>query len=478
MSVFRSKRKIRLSYILTVAIAISVTIYYLIARNMLFLLIAILVVIILLVFFHKAWWLSVSLGLIYIYFWAWLPNVVFSLGIFSITFLDLVWIFFGFIPWIVWHPSRHHDVIVKSGAMNYVMFYCIGNLVLGSLVGFLSGNNPKYIFQDMRGFLFAMIAYIMVRLWLQRSEGLRTIVVFLIVLTFLGGISALIIRFSLWSPWRGDIIVGTGVEYIRTGIYEARTACKGLLLAIALFLYSIKRDRRLLLIIAIIVGTLPIIISGTRYPYIALLIGFAVFLPQLIRDRKFGKLAALVIPLIFVAIAGQFILSTSYKVHGTGEKGLAHFMDRILSTRYHESSIEGRFIEGAIALSMIKKSPLFGNGLGFVRPVSYLEPVYSRYQNDRSVHIGYLNLGMRTGLFGLSLLAILLFVFLRQSWKTFIATKGTSWFGVGLGLLPMALILPVVSFFEFGFVGSIYLTWFTILLAILESTESHAKKSI
>nr|MBI2905263.1 O-antigen ligase family protein [Chloroflexota bacterium] len=205
-----------------------------------------------------------------------------------------------------------------------------------------------------------------------------------------------------------------------------------------------QRRMKLLAVWALAVSSLAIVFSFSRGGFIALLVMLGAMLAYR-RQRPINWLIALAIGLVLL----QFVPATYTQRLQTIVEIIPGFGNGVTTTGPNEASLRGRTSELIVAVQMFADRPILGVGLG---NYSFYYQSYSRRLGmdprvePREAHNLYLEVAAETGLLGLSMFGILLWVMftgILRARHLLVAAKLTRY-------------LDIISAYTFSLVG--YLT--------------------
>lgn len=241
------------------------------------------------------------------------------------------------------------------------------------------------------------------------------------------------------------------------------------------FLYgeSTKRDKRMLLIIAVVVMGIGVILTGSRGGLLSLfgVIGFVTLFNLIGRktnstsenhssakkQNKFLLVSASLILILVLFGSVIFLGGESALMRGTG-----------LSSQSDIST--GRFHFWQTALQVIKDHPIIGTGLDSFGVAFTKYDTWNGNMRIEQTHNEYLQILSDAGILGFGCVAAFIFLLFRKGLKN--ANESSDRFrrGVAIGALGGCFGIMIHSFFDFP-LRTPSNSFFFLMLAVLATTE-------
>jgi len=294
------------------------------------------------------------------------------------------------------------------------------------------------------------------------------------------------IDFSFWVP-----IIGRNKVFGLCGNvgYFAGYLILPLSLAIPLFFVSKNRNRKILLLIGILLMGTTLIVSFTRTSYLALGVSliFMFLLFLLARGKRFiidNKKIFIFLLIVIILAVSIFIIPNPLNKPGTA---ISQIKGRISTSQF----IQDRNIKRRIAIwkftgMMIKDRPILGSGIGTYKynTLRYQAEFFEQGDN-RSIypygfaekaHNEYLQLWAELGTIGLAIFLWLIIAYFNYGIRYLKREKDKQKQGIMIGMMGAVVAFLVDSFFWFPLhlLSNLSLFWLFVGLTMMMGLEKNA----
>lgn len=215
-----------------------------------------------------------------------------------------------------------------------------------------------------------------------------------------------------------------------------------------LYSEATKKDKRLLLIIAIVLMGVVVLLTGSRGGLLSLLavVGFVTFFNLVGRKSKHSEVAkstnkflligASLMLVVVLLGAALFLGGDTHLRRGTGLTAM-------------EDPSTGRFHFWGIALQVIKDNPVIGTGLDTFGTIFTKHDTWNGSLRVEQAHNDYLQIMTDTGILGFLCVAGFIFLLFKQSLAVINQTSDKFRRGVAIGALAGCFGILFHSFFDF-----------------------------
>ena len=294
------------------------------------------------------------------------------------------------------------------------------------------------------------------------------------------------IDFSFWAPIGGrNKIFGLSGN---VG-YFAGYIILPLSLAISLFLVAKNRNRKILLLIGILLMGTTLIVSLARSSYAAfglsLIFMFLLFL--LARGKRFiidNRKIFIFLLIVIILTVSLFIIPTSLSKPGTT---ISQIKGRISITILENKFSSGRRIAiGKFTEMMIKDRPILGSGIGTYKYNTFrYQAKFFEQGDNRSIypygvadraHNEYLQLWAELGTIGLAIFLWIIIVYFNYGIRYLKREKDEQKQGIMIGMMGAVVAFLVDCFFWFPLhlSANLSLLWLFIGLTMVMGLEKNA----
>lgn len=238
-----------------------------------------------------------------------------------------------------------------------------------------------------------------------------------------------------------------------------------------LFTGAIRRDKKLLYVVAIALMATSLLLSNSRGGLVAVIaeIIFLVILTTRAKGKKELLLkAALSLLLIVGAIGGAVFVGGDISLSRIGESATEIDTEPETTTRFHIWSVTTKVIADSMPL---------GSGLGAF-PQAYAKfDTLSGYQRVEQAHNDYLQVLADAGIVGLGIGIVFLIAFFRQGFAS-ASVDNTFRKGIAVGAFAGCFGVLVHSLFDFVLHITAISVMFIMLLAMLVASSREYKDDI
>jgi len=239
--------------------------------------------------------------------------------------------------------------MVESPLRRPVLLF-LGWMVVAALIGYLSGNDPKLILQDVRSLAYYLMFFFAVMFITDRREilaFLRLLAVCMVLAFAIGAIYAALGR-------------GGSIEFVEPGVSRFPASdvvfLQGAMLITAfIVVWPAGRRRPAWLWLLLLVALVGLVLSFVRGNWVAFAAGL-VYLLVVLHVRERMRLIAGTLVVAVVLGAGLAVVNPTV-FHSVVSRALA-------VTALQDRNVQFRLIENGEVARQIADKPIFGNGLG------------------------------------------------------------------------------------------------------------------
>lgn len=362
-------------------------------------------------------------------------------------------------------------------------------LVLGAVVGYMTGSSLGAVIFQVRTFLIMYILYYVVsRLGIKQEDYVRfawVTILTSVVISFHGLVEKLSLRLWLMpDTWSEMTLSATNIIRIYGLTGNPNSLAIYLSFTLVMTLYLLKRvsDTQRKALYALLVLFMGVfILTYSRGTFIGLVVGFIFYL-LFTRNWKVVKpiivTGLISILLVYFPVNYGVDLVKSWGVEnaggGDGEgKGLGKRLEDTLDPETLRLMTEsGRFFYLKVGYAIYKDNPIVGSGFatfGDSATLSYGSPLYDELGIDSDIYGGrypysdnqYIQVIAETGTIGVILFAVFLIGMLSIYWKRRKQDDGFAyiliaiWFATGaMGLIYNIWELKLFTFYYFLLFGA------------------------
>ncbi len=298
------------------------------------------------------------------------------------------------------------------------------------------------------------------------------------------------IDFSFWLPITGRAKV-FGL-FGNVG-YFAGYIILPLSLAIPLFLVAKNRNRKILLLIGILLMGTTLIVTFARSSYLALGISllFMFLLFLLSRGKNFIKennKFFMIVLIVIIIVAFLFIIPTPLSKRGTV---ISEIKARISITRITNAFSSGRRVAiWKFTGMMIKDHPILGSGIGTYKYNTFrYQAKFFEQGDNRSIypygfadkaHNEYLQLWAELGTIGLAIFLWLIIAYFNYGIRYLKREKDEQKQGIMIGLMGavVAFLMDSIFWFPLHLATNLSLFWLFIGLTMVMGIEKNGKLEV
>ncbi len=251
----------------------------------------------------------------------------------------------------------------------------------------------------------------------------------------------------------------------------------GLTLGI-LFVQGIKKDKFLLLIIAVVLMGIAIVMTGSRGGFISLVgvLGFLVLMTVIYGDKKHPKEKISFFNKKNLAVIGGSILLILVLFSITIWLGAGDSLERGVGLQVNDTDFStGRIHFWSTTLQIIQNNPILGTGLD-AYGVSF--PKYDTWNGLfrlEYAHNDYLQVLSDSGIVGFALLILFIFLLFKQSLNVIRTSNDRFRRGTALGALAGCFGILIHSLFDFPLRTNANSFFFLVLAAIAVVSVDYPK---
>ncbi len=245
-----------------------------------------------------------------------------------------------------------------------------------------------------------------------------------------------------------------------------------------LFIQSTKKDKYLLLIIAVILMGIAVIMTGSRGGLISLIgvLGFLVLLTVVYGDRKQSKEKS---PLfnkknLSVIVGSVFLVITLFSLTiwlGAGDKAL-----RGTGLQVNDPDFStGRIHFWTTTLQIIRDNPILGTGLDAFGVTFTKYDTWNGNLRLEQAHNDYLQALSDGGIIGFLLVAVFVFLLFKQGLKVIRESTDRFRKGTAIGALAGCFGILIHSLFDFPLRTNANSLFFLVLVAVAVNSINYPK---
>jgi O-antigen ligase len=251
----------------------------------------------------------------------------------------------------------------------------------------------------------------------------------------------------------------------------------GLTLGI-LFIQATKKDKYLLLIIAVVLMGIAIVMTGSRGGFISLVgvLGFLVLMTVVYGDKKHPKEKRSFLNRKNIIVIGSSVLLILVLFSVTIWLGAGESLERGVGFQVADSDFStGRIHFWSTTLEIIRDNPILGTGLDAFG-VSFTK--YDTWNGNlrlEQAHNDYLQMLSDSGIIGFALVILFIFLLFKQSLKVISTSTDRFRRGTAIGALAGCFGILVHSLFDFPLRTNANSLFFFVLAAIAVTSIKYPK---
>lgn len=243
----------------------------------------------------------------------------------------------------------------------------------------------------------------------------------------------------------------------------------GLTLGI-LFLQGIKKDRLLLLIIAVVLMGIAIVMTGSRGGFISLVavLGFLVMLTVIYGDKKSpGEEKSSILSRKNIVIIGGSVFLVVVLFFITIWLGAGDAVERGFGFQVNNEDLStGRLHFWSTTLEIIRDNPILGTGLNSYGMIFTKYDTWNGVYRLEHAHNDYLQTLSDSGIIGFILLLMFVFLLFKQGLQTIRTSHDRFRRGTAMGALAGCFGILVHSLFDFPLRTNANSLFFLVLTVI------------
>ncbi|KYH32827.1 O-antigen ligase family protein [Neomoorella mulderi] len=352
--------------------------------------------------------------------------------------------------------GSYHWLVIVLGILYPVMF---------SVIGFWNGNNVRFIIDEGNGYAYLLLYFLYIN-WLRHLPGMYQLIVAMsLSIIVVGGVTVYGYLFGAnVDTFPFSLFPGNFTRFPDGTNRIVLTAHAGVMFNL-IFLVGVMNSRllvqkqnsyfiliRLLIITSMIIGTISLILTGSRALMITSLISVIVIMLL----ARVAKIKVLLFIVVFITLSFLLLPSSA--------------MDRFTTSFSINERANGiRFESAQELIKGFLQRPLFGNGLGSILPSGYLRNSSAPYMFELS----FFDILFDSGLVGIFCWSMLVIGFLKPLLRWGKYRKNVELLGLILGGLALIAVGSVNPFL----LNSVSFNSFALVLAYLDNSISKRVKT-